>query len=253
MKADDYTHIGGGEGRFKTTHWTVIEAIRADDDTHARLLIGELIGEYWKPVYCYLRRRGYRNEEAKDLTQEFFQAVVLGRDLIRRADPTKGRFRTLLLTALNRYLANVHRGQTAQKRIPQDKLIHLKQADGGDLPEMAQSFTVEESFNYAWISDLLDRMLEEVEAECCSRGLDTHWHLFHDRVLQPITEDTTPPPLTELCVRYGVKEAAKASNMIFAVKRRLQSALARRVRESVACDDEIAEEMVELAQFLARK
>jgi hypothetical protein len=56
-----------------------------------------------------------------------------------------------------------------------------------------------------------------------------------------------------LCARYGVGEAARASNMIFAVKRRLQSALARHVRESVACDDEVGEEMVELAQFLARK
>jgi RNA polymerase sigma-70 factor (ECF subfamily) len=249
MKADDYTHIGGGGGRFKTTHWTAIEAIRAGDDSHAQ----ELLQEYWKPVYCYLRHRGYRNEEAKDLTQEFFQAVVLGRDLIRRADPAKGRFRTLLLTALDRYLANVHRRQTAQKRIPRNKLIHLEQADGSDLPEMVQGFTVEESFNYAWVSDLLDRMLEEVEADCCSRGLDTHWHLFHERVVQPILEAKTPPPLAELCARYGVKEATQASNMIFAVKRRLQGALARHVRESVADDDEVDAEMSELAQFLARK
>jgi len=253
MKTDDYTHIGGGGGKFKTTHWTAIEAIRAGDDTHARLLIGELISEYWKPVYGYLRRKGYCNEEAKDLTQEFFQAVVLRRDLIRRADPAKGRFRTLLLTALDRYLANVHRGQTAQKRIPRNKLIHLEQSDGSDLPEMAHDFTVEDSFNYTWVSDLLDRMLEEVEADCCSRGMDTHWRLFHDRVVQPIIEDKTPPPLAELCARYGVKEATKASNMIFAVKRRLQGALARHVRESVADDDEVDEEMVELAQFLARK
>ncbi len=253
MKADDNTRIGGGGGRFKTTHWTAIEAIRAGSDTRSRFLIGELVKDYWKPVYCYLRRKGYGNEEAKDLTQEFFQAVVLGRELIRRADPAKGRFRTLLLTALDRYLANVHRGQTAQKRIPQDKLVHLAQADAGDLPEVTRDLTGEESFNYAWVSELLDRILEEVEADCCRRGMSVHWNLFHDRVLQPIIEDRAPPPLAELCATYGIEEPAKASNMIFAVKRRLQGALARRVRESVACDDEAREEMVELAKFLARK
>lgn len=253
MKADDHTRIGGGGGRFKTTHWTAIEAIRAGSDTHSRFLIGELVKDYWKPVYCYLRRKGHGNEEAKDLTQEFFQAVVLSRHLIRRADPAKGRFRTLLLTALDRYLANVHRGQTAQKRIPQDKLVHLEQTDGSDLPQVTRDFTGEESFNYAWVSELLDRMLEEVEADCCRRGMSVHWNLFHDRVLQPIIEDRVPPPLAELCARYGIEEAPKASNMIFAVKRRLQGALARRVRESVACDDEARKEMVELAKFLARK
>ena len=253
MKADDYTHVGGGGGRFKTTHWTALEAIRAGNDSQARLLIGELLQEYWKPVYCYLRHKGYRNEEAKDLTQEFFQVVVLGRDLIRRADPGKGRFRTLLLTALDRYAANVHRNQTAKKRIPPGKLIHLEQANGSDLPEMSQDFTVEESFNYAWVSELLDRMLEEVEAECRSRGLETHWHLFHDRVMRPILEDRTPPSLAELCTRYGVEQASQASNMIFAVKRRLQGALARQVRESVAGDDEVSAEIAALAQFLARK
>jgi RNA polymerase sigma-70 factor (ECF subfamily) len=253
MKAGNYTSIGGNGGRFKTTHWTAIEDIRAGDDAQGRFLVGELIREYWKPVYCYLRRKGRSNEEAKDLTQDFFQAVVLGRELIRRADPAKGRFRTLLLTALDRYLANVHRGQRAQKRIPQEKLFHLEQADGSDLPEAARDFTGEESFNYAWVSDLLDRTLQEVEADCCRRGMSAHWNLFHDRVLQPIIEDRAPPPMAELCAKHGIEEATKASNMIFAVKRRLQSALARQVRESVVRDDEVSEEMAELAKFLARK
>ncbi len=253
MKRDDYTRIGGTERRFPSTHWTMIQDLGPGDEAHDHRIIGDLLQNYWKPVYCYLRHRGYRNEEAKDLTQGFFQEVVLSRELIRRADPARGRFRTLVLTALNNYLANVHRRQTAQKRIPKHKFIPLELARAGDLPEVVRTIGPDESFHYTWISELLDRMLEEVEADCRAHDMATHWSLFHDRVLRPALEDKTPPPLAELCGRYGIEEATKASNMIFAVKRRLQGALKRYIRQSVACDEEIGAEILELKQFLAGK
>jgi len=250
LRADGYTNIGGSERRFPSTHWTVIREASPDDDAHSRRLINDLLADYWKPVYCYLRRRGHNNEQAKDLTQGFFQEIVLTRGLIQRADPARGRFRTLVLTALNNYLANVHRRETAQKRIPRHKLVPLEKADPGALPEVVRTITTDESFHYAWISELLDQMLEEVEAHCRGHGMAVHWNLFRDRVLRPTLEDTACPPLAELCARYDIDEATKASNMIFAVKRRLQGALKRYVRQSVACDDEINEEILELKQFL---
>lgn len=252
MKADDYTRIGGSQRRFPSTHWTVIREAGPGDDDHSRRVIGDLLRDYWKPVYCYLRHRGHSNEEAKDLTQGFFQDVVLSRDLIQRADPARGRFRTLVLTALNNYLANVHRRQTAQKRIPKHKLVALEQAETVALPEVVQTITPDESFHYTWVSELLDRMLEEVEADCRAHDMSIHWNLFHDRVLRPTLEDKTPPPLAQLCARYGIEEATKASNMIFAVKRRLQGALKRYIRQSVASDEEISAEILELKQFLTR-
>ncbi|UCD51127.1 MAG: sigma-70 family RNA polymerase sigma factor [Phycisphaerales bacterium] len=253
MKTDDYTRMGGSGRRFPTTHWTAIDAVQPTDDTRNRLLVEELIKDYWKPVYCYLRRKGYGNEEAKDLTQGFFQEAVLGRKLIQRADPTRGRFRTLILTALDRYLANAHRSQTAKKRIPGDRLIPLDLADDNHLPQSAGDLTCEESFNYAWVSTMLDSILEEVEAQCRRRSMAVHWKLFKERVLQPIFEGKDPPSLAEVCARCGIDDPAKASNMIISVKRRLRGALKRHVRQSVVSDAEISEEMQQLAQFLARK
>ncbi len=253
MAFNDDTRIGGNQRRFPSTRWTAIRETGPGDDDDSRRIVGDLLRDYWKPVYCYLRHRGHNNEEAKDLTQGFFQEVVLHRELIQRADPARGRFRTLLLTALSHYVANVKRRRTAQKRIPPHKLIQLDPADAGALPEVVQTITSDESFHYAWVSDLLDRVLEEVEADCHADGMTAHWNLFHDRVLHPTLEDRDPPPLTDLCARYGVEEAPKASNMIFAVKRRLQAALRRYVRQSVAHDEEIGEELRELQQFLASK
>jgi len=101
MSHDNHTNIGGIRESFLTTHWSFIEAAGAGTEDRENAMIGLLLERYWKPVYCYLRRRGYNNEDAKDLTQGFFQEVVLGRELIPQADRSKGRFRTFLLTSLS--------------------------------------------------------------------------------------------------------------------------------------------------------
>ena len=98
MREKDQTDMGGERETFLTTHWSLIEDVQSGDDKD-RALIGLLLDKYWKPVYCYLRRKGYNNEQAKDLTQGFFHEVVLSRELVRRADQSKGRFRSFLLHA----------------------------------------------------------------------------------------------------------------------------------------------------------
>ena len=252
MKADKYTSIGGAKRTFGATHWTAIEEIGSNDDACNEALVVDFLKTYWKPVYCYLRHKGRGNAEAKDLTQGFFHEVVLGRKLIQRADRAKGRFRTLLLRALDRYLVSMHRKETARKRIPRDRLISLEDSNYGELPEAAGNLDSDEVFHYTWVCELLDRMLEEVEAECRQSGMGVHWDIFNDRVLNPILTSAEPLPLEDLCRKYGVDATTKASGMIFAVKRRFQAAAKRLLRESVASEQEIDEEMLELMKFLAK-
>lgn len=252
MKSDKYTSMGGALGSFQATHWTAIERIGSGDDICSEALVADLLSNYWKPVYCYLRHKGYDNEQAKDLTQGFFQEVVLGRELVQQANRKKGRFRTLLLRALDRYLVSAHRKDTARKRIPQDRLISLENFNFHELPETPRNLNSEEIFHYTWVCELLDRLLEEVETECRQRGMEMHWDLFNDRVLKPITICTESPSLEELCQKYGVASTLKASNMIFSVKRRFRAAMKRLLRKSVASEAQINEEMRELMKFLAK-
>jgi len=252
MKADKYTSIGGPERTFGATHWTAIESIASKDDASNRALVGDFLKAYWKPVYCYLRHKGYNSEKAKDLTQGFFHEVVLGRELIQRADRTKGRFRTLLLRALDRYLVSVHRKETARKRIPQNRLISLEDSNYGELPEAAGNLDSDEVFHYTWVCELLDRMLEDVENECRRNGMEVHWDMFNDRVLHPILASGEALGLEELCRKYGIEKTTMVSSMIFAVKRRFQAAAKRLLRQSVASEQEIDEEMLELMKFLAK-
>jgi len=252
MGFQDHTEMGGTRGAFLTTHWTLIEGVKASPDQN-RALVDLLLKTYWKPVYCYLRRRGRDNEEAKDLTQDFFHEVVLNRNLVGRADKDKGRFRSFLLFyALNQYLINKDRDKRAQKRIPREKLASL---DITELPNLPQSFTqasAEDSYNYAWLSALLERVISEVRVACHEQGMETHWTLFKEHVLGPILGGEEPVPLTELCDRYDIEDTKKALNMMVTVKRRFHSVMMEHVRSSVASEEQISEELEYLLKFLPK-
>ena len=252
MRPSDHTEIGGIGQAFLTTHWSLIEEVGQGDQDNDRALIGLLLDRYWKPVYCYLRRKGYDNEQAKDLTQGFFQEIVLGHDLIKKADSTKGRFRTFLLTALDRYVINVKKGQTAQKRIPQHKVVHLDFINPPELPGTIDKLSPEDSFTYAWVSSLLDQVLEKVKTACLREGKEVHWAAFQDRVLQPAIDDTFAPSMSDICQRHGIANPIKASNMIVTVKRRMQSVFAEHLRKSVGADEEVQEELREIRRFLPK-
>jgi len=252
MKHDDMTDMGGVGEAFLTTHWSIIENVSSSDDDKNRALIGLLLDRYWKPVYCYLRRKGHDNEQAKDLTQGFFHEVVLGRGLIQKADQSKGRFRSFVLIALNRYLITARTGQAAQKRIPKSKLVPLDVVDAPELRQAAPELTPEDSFNYAWVSALLEQVLAEVEAKCHEDGKTVHWHVFHDRVLDPIMDRTEPPSMKEICRKYAVESEAKASNMMVTVKRRFQTALRNHLRSLVVSEEQVDEELAEVMRFLPK-
>jgi len=244
--------MGGARQKFLTTHWSMLEGIKKRGDKE-RNLIGLLLEQYWKPVYCYLRRKGYDNEKAKDLTQGFFHEVVLNRDLIDRADPSKGSFRTLLLHALNHYVVDEHRKESACKQIPQDKLVRLDITDPPALPEIVDELGPEETFNYAWKADLLERALSEVKESYVKQGMENHWHVFRDRLLQPLLENQQLISLKEICKQYSIENEATASHMLETVKRRFQSVLRKQVRQTVLTGQVVEEELKEILKFFEKQ
>jgi RNA polymerase sigma-70 factor (ECF subfamily) len=248
MKFRDQTDMGGTREAFLTTHWSLIECVKAGSDKDGAL-IGLLLRTYWKPVYCYLRRKGYDNEEAKDLTQDFFHEVVLNRHLVGRADKDKGRFRSFLLYALNQYLINRDRDRKAQKRIPREKLASLDITDLPDLPQSLAQATAEDSYHYTWLSVLLERVTAEVRTACQEQGMETHWVLFHERILQPILRNSDPASLTQLCENHSIVDTKKASNMIVTVKRRFRSVLMELIRNTVVSEEQAHEELQFLLKF----
>jgi DNA-directed RNA polymerase specialized sigma24 family protein len=248
MGYHDETSMGGTAKAFLTTHWSLIKDFESDDKRN-RSLINLLIQRYWKPVYFYLRRKGYDNEQAKDLTQGFFYEVVLSRRLVQTADPAKGRFRSLLLSALERYLIDQISKETAKKRIPKEKLFSLDVSDNWDLPDVVSESSPDDSYNYGWVSALLDQILSQVQAKCKEQGMEVHWNIFNDRIVRPIVKGVASPSLTEICRKYGIETEKKASNMTITVKRCFQAALKECIRNTVTSEQEINKELKEIMRF----
>ena len=252
MQRRGYTDMGGVGGAFLTTHWSLIEDVKKQPDQDCAL-IGLLLERYWKPVYCYLRRKGYDNEQAKDLTQGFFHEIVLNLNLFGRADQSKGRFRSFLLYALNQYLMNEKRRETAQKNIPKHKIVSLDAIGPPSLPQTIIESNPEDSYHYAWVSAMLDQVLSDVKHAYCEQGMETHWSIFSERVVEPMLSSAAPPSLTAICDKYGIESEKKASNMIVTVKRRFQSALKQYIRSTVASESQMADELKEILKFLPKK
>ena len=77
--------------------------------------LSQLCRIYWRPLYAFLRKRGYGSEDAQDLTQGFFAHLIESR-AYAHADRDKGRFRSFLLGTLKHFIADARDRGRALKR-----------------------------------------------------------------------------------------------------------------------------------------
>src|SRR5437870_11226793 len=138
---------GGTQAQFPSqTHWTTIVAAGGPASSpEARAALNRLCQAYWFPLYAFVRRWGYDRPTAKDLTQSFF-VHLLQKDLVARADPQRGRFRSFLCACLTNFLINRKQSEKSEKAGLESVSIDEMEAEGkyGQLPthepEPAQVF-----------------------------------------------------------------------------------------------------------------
>src|SRR5437764_2338769 len=94
----------------------------AAGEANARQALADLCKTYWRPIFAFVCRRGYSVPDAQDLTQDFLLMVLEG-NLLKRADPTRGRFRSLLLKALQNFLVDDTIRKHARKRGGEMKFV----------------------------------------------------------------------------------------------------------------------------------
>src|SRR5258708_5587617 len=144
------TRIGGPAGAFPTTRQSVLAALGSLPPEARDRDLERLISLYWKPVYCLIRSSGARpNEDAKDLTQEFFTRIVLEGALAERFTPDKGTFRAYLKTSVRNFLRNEHRDATRLKRgAPLD--LEIGEVDLLAVVPDAQTLPPDQVFDASW-------------------------------------------------------------------------------------------------------
>lgn len=227
---------------FATTQWSMVLAAGRVDDSDAQAALSQLCESYWYPLYAYVRRRLNNVDDAQDLTQSFF-AHLLEKGAVARADRTRGRFRAFLLTAVKNFLANEWQKDQAQKRGGQRLTLSLDFGSGesrfqNDPPH---ELTPEKLFERRWVTTLLDRVLDRVQAELAEAGKA---ELF-DHLKEGLTGNAHATYYKHAATALGLTPAA-AKQAAYRLRKRYRQLFREEVARTVADETEVDEEIARL-------
>lgn len=154
-------------GPFLTTHWSVVVAAGQSADPASAQALETLCRAYWQPVYGFIRRTVSNVDDARDLTQGFFEHL-LQNDTLSRADPEHGKFRSFLLGSVKFFLAHQYDRRTALKRGGHIEFLHfdtaLAEARSSTLdPDKSLDSQYDRDWALAILDTALDRLREEFE------------------------------------------------------------------------------------------
>jgi len=240
----------GGPERFPTTAWSLVAQVGREDAEEKREALGRLLVRYLPALQAHLvYGKRLPPERADDLIQEFVAGKIIEKDLIARADRQLGKFRTFLLTALDRFVMNQFRDERAKKRAPSDAaVVALDERQDGSQTTRHPS----EAFDIAWARGIVSQALQRMRVECESSGRDDVWGVFECRVVGPTLEGSKPVDYRELVRRFGFQSPSQASNALITGKRMYARALRAVVGEYADGPQEIESEIEELREILAR-
>ena len=208
------------------------------DTTRAQAALAKLCQTYWYPLYAFVRQRGYTSHDAQDLTQEFF-ARLLEKNSLATITREKGKFRSFLLTMLNRFLTDEWRKARAQKR-GGGQIVSLDTRDAETRfgHEPVETTTPEKLFEQNWALALLNSVYEQLRREHQENGKGA---LF-DALKFCLTGDRASVPYSELAARLNVSETALKVT-VHRLRQRYRELLREEVAHTVAGENEVEEEL----------
>ena len=226
---------------FLTTHWSVVLNAGAADTKTAKAALESLCAVYWYPLYAFVRHLGHSPHDAEDLIQSFF-AQCIEKNYLHAADQEKGRFRSFLLVALKRFLANEWDRARTRKRGGDRQIISLD-AEERYAAEPAEFLSPDKLFERRWALTLLENVLAKLKAEQTAAGrLDVFTEL------QPVLT-SRGTPYAELAKRLGLTESA-VKVAVHRLRQRYRELLEQEIASTVSSPAEIAEERRYLLRVL---
>ena len=236
----------GDEPReFITTRWSVIlsAANLGRQEQKAHDALAELCRTYWRPIFSFVRARGYSVEDAQDLTQDFF-VTILKKNWLHHADRKRGRFRSLLLKSLQNFLVNAAEKAHTHKRGGGAEFISwddwMAEAPSQlSIPVQAlDSLPPERLFDLSWATTVVEHALQRLREECESKG--KLW-LFQ-ALSSHLTDERDELSYASLSVELGMAETAvkkQLHNMRQRYRSLLRDEVSQTVEDPADVDDEI--------------
>jgi len=240
---------------FSTTQWGVVLACAnsAADKETARKALGDLCKTYWRPIFAFICKRGYSIPDAQDLTQDFLLMVLEG-DLLKRADPTRGRFRSLLLKAIQNFLTDDTIRKHARKRGGDMKFVSWDEWMA-EVPsrlaiasEEAETWLAEKVFDVHWAATAVEHALRRLGEECEAGGRRRIFAALRD-YLAAERQDVS---YLNLSNTLGVPEAT-VKRLLHQLRQRYRVLVREEVAKTVEKPEDVDKELRYLCAVLAAR
>jgi DNA-directed RNA polymerase specialized sigma24 family protein len=231
----------GGSREFPSTCWSMIVGARDPSSPEARRNLERLVQLYWRPVYTVIRYVWSRtSDDAKDLTQEFFATVVFDRELLKAFAPERGSFRSLLRTAVTRFLHDVHKGASRIKRGGGVQPVSLDFSEGDvEVIANADRMSPDELFGAAWKEVVLNAGIARLEKQMLAGGRGVEYEIFKSYDLE---SDDHPTTYAELANTHKLT-VPQVKHALLHARASLRTALTEIVRDYVNDSEELASEL----------
>lgn len=234
---------GAMSSKFLTTSWSLVLAAAQDPSAGSHPALTRLCENYWNPVYAFIRRSGYDPDQSQDLTQTFF-ALLIEKNFLGVADPQRGRFRSFLLTAVKRFLANERDRNNALKRGAGQIPLSIDFENAETSYALADSETPEKVFERRWAISLLERVMASLRAEF---GTPEKAARFESMV--PLLNNESGTRYEELSAQMGLSAGALRV-LVHRMRHRYRDLVRTEIADPVAAPEEIDEEIRFLLKVL---
>ena len=237
FRNDPDTEIGGPARNFPDTNYSAIVAVRSEAPQVRERAFGTILESYWKPVYKYIRLKwNVDNEDAKDLTQEFF-GNAYQKNYFVAYDAAKASFQTFLRTCVDGFVANQRKSQQRLKR--GGGLEHISLDFQGADNELAihppsPKLTPEQFFEREWIRTVFSQAVETLRKKCDETNNQIRFHLFEQYDLEESAEKVS---YATLASEFGLTTTT-VTNQLAAARREFRKILLDKLRETTASDEE---------------
>ena len=234
---------------FPVTHWTMIGRAAGDSGTSAFAALEAILERYapcMKAHLVYMKR--LPPDRADDLVQSFIAEKILQGEFLKKADRERGKFRTFLMTSLDRYVISQIRKEQAACRSPEEgSLVNLD-----DVAEVIEAPAASSSaFDLAWVHEVLDSVISKVREELTRTNRESYWRMFELRVVKPILNGEPAPVYDTVVKELGFRSPLQASNALLTAKRMFQRTLRDVIAEYADDREQIEDEIAALRAICA--
>ena len=233
---------------FVTTHWSLVLSARDRQSPQSAEALEKLCRAYWYPLYAYARRAGQSRENAEDLTQAFF-ARLLEKNYLDAAEPERGRFRSFLLLALKRFMANDWDRVRAQKRgggqaqIPLDTELAERKFSA---ETVAGEISPDRLYERRWALTLLEQTMARLRAEFAAAGKIAEF----EKLKTFLTADKHAIPYATVAAELGMGEGALRV-AVHRLRKRYRELFREEIAHTLAAGEDVDTELRHLLTVLS--